>query len=47
MPYNIDAESFHTKKTAADFSSRKAHFYTDNEIAFEAPLAPFGGLEAP
>ena len=45
MPYNIAAESFHTKKLCSILSSRKAHFYTENEknSAFEAS---FGGLGA-
>ena len=44
MPYNFGAESFHTKKLCSRLSSRKAHFYTENEkIAFESP---FGGYRA-
>ena len=45
MPYNFAAESFHTKKLCSRLSSRKVHFYTENEkkFAFEAPFGGEGG----
>ena len=45
MLYNFAAESFHIKTLCSRLSSRKDHFYMENEkiVAFEAP---FGGLGA-
>ena len=46
MPYNVAAESFHTKKLFSSLSSSKVQFSirkTKKIVVFEAP---FGGLEA-
>ena len=43
MPYNFDADSFHTKKLCSRLSSSEVHFFNDNQpfCVFEAPS---GGL---
>ena len=45
MPYNLAADSFHTKKLCSRFLRAKSIFHMENEknVVFEAP---FGGLGA-
>jgi len=39
MPYNIVADSFHTKKLCGRLSSSEVRFYTENgRFAFLSPL---------
>jgi len=45
MPYNYAAESFHTKKLCSTLSSRKVHFYAENDKIFASEV-PFRGLWA-
>jgi len=44
MPFNVVADSFHTKKLCSRLSSSEVRFYTENgRFAFVSP--PLGGLE--
>jgi len=46
MPYNFDADSFHTKKLCSRLSSSEVQFCTQiGRFAFMSPF--FGGLGAP
>jgi len=44
MPYNIVADSFHTKKLCSRLSSSEVRFYTENgRFALLSPLGELGG----
>ena len=44
MPYNIAADSFHTRKLCSRLSSSEVHFLNENRLfcVFEAPLGDLG-----
>ena len=44
MPYNIAADSFHTKKLCSRLSSKECDFFNENRpfCVFEAPLGDLG-----